>query len=141
MDILRSAHKTTAWVGSDNDTQVTLRWYKCAEGAKVFPHFHAFGSPVWETRPEEWTEGPGVELEPLEWATSNYPAPPGQEFHGRKEWYEKGIPQEVLDNPGPHEHEPCPPLIVPDVCHIRCDPVGVDPDFGGGRVEFLDTTF
>lgn len=140
MDILRSAHKTTAWVGSDNDTQVTLRWYKCAEGAKVFPHFHAFGSPVWEPDPANWTEGPGVELEPLEWVTSVYPAPPGQEFHGRREWYEKGIPQAILDNPGPHEQEPCVAEIVPDVCNIRCAPVALDPDFCRLRVDFQDFT-
>ena len=112
MDVLRSARVDTAWVGSDNDTTAQIRWYKCAEGAKAFPHFHAFGSPVWEPHPDDWTEGPGIETEPVRWAPSVIDATPGQEFHGKQEWYEKGIPRAVLDDPSPHAQPPC---IVPVV--------------------------
>lgn len=115
MDCLRSARVDTAWVGSDNPTQAEIRWYKCAEGANAFPTFHAFGSPVWEPDPDEWTQGPGVETEPVRWAPKDIPAPPGQEFHGSLEWYQKGIPQAVLDNPGPWEHPPCVvPRVIPE---------------------------
>ena len=107
MDVLRSARVDRAWIGSDNDTTAEVRWYKCREGAKPFPHFHAFGSPVWEPFPDEWTQGPGIETEPLRWASSKLNAPPGQEYHGELSWYQKGIPQAVLDDPEPHSHPPC----------------------------------
>lgn len=107
MDVLRSAHVTRARVGSDNGREAELRWYKCAPGAKAFPAFHAFGSPVWEPFPDEWTQGPGVYLEPLRWVTSRLEAPPGTEYHGRAEWYLKGIPQAILDHPDGHTTPPC----------------------------------
>jgi len=141
MDVLRSAHTSTAWIGSDNEETAEIRWYKCAEGAKPFPDFHAFGNPVWEPFPDEWTQGPGVESELLSWKAKDIDAPPGQEYHGELSWYQTGIPQAVLDNPGPHEREPCVPMIVPDVCNIRLAPVAADPDFGRLRVDFLDYTF
>lgn len=119
MDVLRTGCRMNAWVGSDNDEQVEIRWYKCAEGAKPFPHFHAFGSPMWEPHPEEWTKGPGVDAEPLTWASSVFPAPPGQEYHGELSWYQKGIPQAVLDNPEPWEHEPCVPVVPVGKSRIR----------------------
>jgi hypothetical protein len=141
MDVLRTGCRMNAWVGSDNDEQVELRWYKCAEGAKAFPHFHAFGSPMWEPDTVEWTEGPGVDRLPLTWVPKDIAAPPGQEFHGPVSWYQKGIPQAVLDNPEPWEHEPCVPEVVPDVCNIRLSPVATDPDRGRLRVDFQDFTF
>lgn len=119
MDVLRSARIDTAWVGSDNDTTSEIRWYKCAEGAKAFPHFHAFGSPVWEPHPDEWTQGPGVETEPVKWVPSAIDAPPGQEYHGQKEWYERGLPQAVLDNPEVHGRAPCIPVDVELVAELE----------------------
>jgi len=112
MDVLRSAHETKARVGSDNETEATLRWYRCAEGAKAYPGWHAFGNPVWEPFKDEWTEGPGVIDPPLKWVPSVIDAPPGTEFHGKKEWFEKGIPQSILDNPEPHKTPPCIPEVV-----------------------------
>lgn len=141
MDVCRTGSKLNAWVGADNDTQVEIRWYKCAEGAKVFPAFHAFGHPMWEPHPDEWIRGPGVDTLPFEWAPSVIPAPAGDDYHGPLEWYQKGIPQAVLDDPEPFEREPCQPVIVPDVFTIRCDPVSVAPDQATVRFEVQDFTF
>ena len=116
MDVLRSAHVTTARVGSDNATEASLKWYRCAEGAKAFPHFHAFGNPVWEPHKDDWIRGPGVEYPPEKWVSSIIDAPPGQEFHGKKEWYEKGLPQAILDNPEPHATPPC--IVEPTVLTV-----------------------
>lgn len=110
MDVLRSAHTSTARVGSDNGRTAEIQWYKCAEGAKVFPAFHAFGNPVWEPHPDEWIRGPGVVTPLLRWAAKDIDAPPGQDYHGQLSWYQEGIPQAVLDDPEPYETEPC---IVP----------------------------
>lgn len=109
MDVLRSAHKVSATVSADGLTKTKIRWYKAKPGAKAFPGFHSFGSAVWEPHPDEWTQGPGVESFPLEWAPKDIPAPPGREFHGRQEWYERGIPRDVLDNPEPWLTPPCRP--------------------------------
>lgn len=113
MDVLRSAHTVPALVGSDNDAESHIRWYRCKPGAQAFPGFHAFGSGVWEPDPEEWTQGPGVKSFPLTWKPSGILAPPGTEFHGREEWYERGIPQSVLDDPEGHTSPSCfPPPVA-----------------------------
>lgn len=113
MDVLRSAHTVPARVGSDNEAESQLRWYKCKPGAKAFPGFHAFGSAVWEPHPDEWTQGPGVKTGPLAWAKKDIVTPPGIEYHGQMEWYQKGIPQSVLDNPEPHKSPTCFPPPLP----------------------------
>lgn len=113
MDFLRSAHRVPAVVSADGQTSTKIRWYKCKPGAKAFPGFHAFGSAIWEPHPDEWTQGPGVEVGPLEWRPSGINAPPGREFHGQQEWFEKGIPREVLDNPEPRMRPPCIPAPIP----------------------------
>lgn len=119
MDMLRSARVDTAWVGSDNPTQVEIRWYKCHEGAKVFPTFHAFGSPVWEPDADSWTEGPGVEKDAVRWVPKDIEPPAGQDYHGELSWYQKGIPQSVLDDPEPWGHEPCPPVKPMHIARVR----------------------
>lgn len=113
MDFLRSAHRVPAVVSADGQTSTKIRWYKCKPGAKAFPGFHAFGSAIWEPHPDEWTEGPGVKSFPLEWRPAGIRAPAGTEFHGQQEWYEKGIPREVLDDPEPHKRPPCIPAPIP----------------------------
>lgn len=126
MDVLRSANTTTARVSADGKTKAVLRWYKCAEGAKAFPGFHAFGHPIWEPFPDEWTQGPGVETPPLAWSPALKNPPPGQEFHGEQAWYEKGIPQAILDFPAGHETEPCvaknDPLVMGVKVGLRIAP-------------------
>lgn len=138
MDVLRSAHATNARVGSDNLTESKIRWYKCKPGAKAFPGFHAFGSPVWEPHPDEWTQGPGVFAEPLTWTPKDIQAPPGTEFHGLKEWYERGIPQAVFDKPLPFKREPCipPPLGLGVVAGmtVALSPVGPEMECVGCEV-------
>jgi hypothetical protein len=121
MDVLRSGRVDRAWIGSDNPTVAEIRWYKCSEGAKVFPTFHAFGSPVWEPDPDEWTQGPGVETEPVRWAPKDILAPPGQEYHGPLSWYQEGIPQTVFENPAPWEHELCKPKVFTFTSGIRIE--------------------
>lgn len=119
MDVLRSGHTTTARVGSDNQTSTTLKWYRCQPGAKAFPGFHAFGNPVWEPHVDDWTAGPGVDWPPVKWsATAAAFPPPGLEFHGLREWYEKGIPQSVLDAPADYERESC--FGDPIALGLRC---------------------
>lgn len=134
MDVLRSAHTTTAWVGADNDRQAEIRWYKCAEGAKAFPHFHAFGNPVWEPFPDEWTDGPGVEMEPIKWVKKDIDPPAGDHFHGDPSWYEKGIPQAVFDNPTPYEKTPCVRWPVVPVGGLRLGGRAMIPPAGGVRL-------
>ncbi len=96
--------------GAVPGTVANIRWFLAKPGAKIFPGWHAFGSPVWEPHPDEWTKGPGVFSEVEAWSKNHVPCPDGQEFHGLAQWYETGIPPEVLADPTPHETTDCWPF-------------------------------
>lgn len=107
MDMLRSCAIQRAEFGQERGTVAQLRWFLCKPGAKAFAGFHAFGSPVWEPQPYEWTQGPGI-FEPLDnWSRNHIPCPDGQEFHGEADWFLNGIPTSVLKNPTPWERPEC----------------------------------
>lgn len=107
VDMLRSCSVQRAEFGTVPGTTGLIRWYLCKPGAKVFPGWNAFVSPVWEPQPWEWTTGPGVYEQNLHWSPNHIPCPPGQEFHGEESWYQDGIPPEVLANPEPYERPDC----------------------------------
>lgn len=91
MDQLRSCGLSRVRLFANSDEETLIRWYPAAPGALPFPAFHAFGYPVWEEYPDEFT-GPGVFLAGQEWRGNRYPALPGQHFHGDLEWFQKGMP-------------------------------------------------
>jgi len=97
MDLLRShmLSKTRIYKGSNAET--TVRWFPCKPGALPFPHWHAFGSPVWnDRRTRDEFIGPGVLYAGQLWRGKRYPAPDGQHFHGAAEWFATGLPSSEL---------------------------------------------
>jgi len=112
VDMLRSCSVQLAEVGREPGTQSNLRWFLCADGAKVFPGWNAFASPVWEPFPDDWKKGPGIFSPLLNWSKNHIPCPPGLEFHGEEDWFENGIPSEVLANPDAYKRPLCPGFAV-----------------------------
>lgn len=94
--MLRSFHLTRTRMTSDTGEAFWVRWYPCAPGALPYPNWHAFGSPVWDEDLEDDFVGPGCFHQPLCWRGTKYPSPPGQEHHGRPEWFEFGLPSQYL---------------------------------------------
>lgn len=76
----------------DSGETFWVRWYPSAPGAKPYPDWHAFGSPIWEGGDPDDFVGPGALREPLIWRGKTYPAPPGQHFRGLPEWFADGLP-------------------------------------------------
>lgn len=95
-DVLRSFHSVDAWFDENRTIKAKIRWYPCKQGAKPLPVPSAFGSPVWEPNPDDWTVGPGVESGPLIWRRTRYPAPRGDHYHGEGENFLKGITSDQL---------------------------------------------
>lgn len=98
-------------------------WMPCQPGAKVFPGWHAYGATIWNCDPDEWTTGPGLESAPIVWSPSTRRPPPGQEYHGPRDWFQFGIPEEVINNQeGYIESQPQPqhgcPWPIPIT--VRC---------------------
>lgn len=112
MDVLRTGGLSWIELGTQPGEIRRIRWFKAKPGAKAFPAFHAFGHPVWEPHPDDWQQGPGVYEGPKKWAPSIMPCPPGREYHGELEWFQKGIPPEVFADPVPFEHPPCLGYVV-----------------------------
>lgn len=92
MDFLRVfGTQEVRYIQGLNATQ-KIRWYKAADGAKVFPHEHAFGFPVWDgdhynPEPEIGTQG-----NRLKWSQGTNPGLTGQHFEGNAEWFLRGVP-------------------------------------------------
>ena len=92
MDRLRSHMLSRVRLFRGSDLETTIRWFPCAPGAKPFPGWHAFGSPVWEDRrTRDEFIGPGVLFAGQEWRGKRYPAPPGEHFHGDLEDFLLGL--------------------------------------------------
>jgi len=128
-DFLRQCHTLNAEFGRDSSHIFKVRWYKAKPGAKVLPIDSAFASPVWEPNRDELGSNPGMHWPPTKWRPSRYPSPNGQEYHGQDDFYLRGIPDGVFDNPGPHEHPICPGYAV--VCEV----------FGKGYVNSSPTVY
>lgn len=105
MDMLRSANLAKALMVQGSDVTTWVRWHQAAPDARPFPTWHAFGSQFWEWNRE--FEGPGFLQPPLIWRRKEYPAAPGQEYHGLAEWFLKGLPS-----------EPPLPAPVPELCGV-----------------------
>lgn len=95
-DVLRSFHRVPAVITPDGKTETRIHWKPCKAGAKAFPGWHSYGSAVWEPHPEDWIKGPGLQTGPLTYSNGRGYVPPGQEFHGPREWFEEGIPTNVI---------------------------------------------
>lgn len=95
-DVLRTYHVVDAKIDERGTITKRIKWKPCKPGAKAFPGWHSYGSPVWEPHPEDWTSGPGIETGPLTYHNGKGYVPPGQEFHGPKEWFETGIPSSEI---------------------------------------------
>lgn len=69
MDFGRAGYKQTVKLWADTEEEVTIRWYRAAPGAQVFPEAHGFTRPEWTWdrdyrpelprlgQPEEWDAG------------------------------------------------------------------------------------
>jgi len=96
-DVLRTYHAVNARIDDKGLVTKRIRWKPCKSGAKAFPGWHSYGSPVWEPHPEDWIKGPGIESGPLIYSNGRGYVPPGVEFHGNQEWFEAGIPKKEID--------------------------------------------
>jgi hypothetical protein len=97
-DILRSHMLGWTQILRDSAEKTWIRVYPSAPGAKAYPGWHAFGSPVWESD-FPVPDGIGVYPHPFPWRGKRYPAPPGQHFRGLPEWYQFGLPSADLSVP------------------------------------------
>lgn len=59
MDYLSRCYRATVRPFRDSDRTVTVRWFFCAPGAKIFPGEHLFGSQVWRPDIGVAPDGPG----------------------------------------------------------------------------------
>lgn len=98
MDVLRSGYAVPMRLVRDSDDTISIRWYKCADGADVFPGPHAFGSSIWNGDDYDYSTGLGEASSQREWRRSVLTTtPPGIEHHGPDEWFRDGIPAEGMD--------------------------------------------
>lgn len=94
MDWVRSCYATRARLYPDSDDAVTMTWFFAAKNAKLFPHYHRFGSGNWASGNEPW-EGPGE----VQGASRRYfkgarpSAKLGREFHGPLAGFQGGLAQ------------------------------------------------
>lgn len=107
MDVLRSFHATQTYVDEARTVKSWVRWYPAKPGAKPFPQQHAFGSPVWEPDRGEFEVGPSCLLDGLQYRSKRFAAPNGQHFHGELEWFQSGLPSEVLSNLQAYQRPEC----------------------------------
>lgn len=99
MDFIRSGAVTAIrpWAGSD-DT-IAIRWFRCAEGAKPFPHEHAFAGMYFEGNYNQEFQGPGLFNREFESVKSTNPGYAGTHFEGNPAWFLSGIPLAHRDDP------------------------------------------
>jgi hypothetical protein len=93
MDYLRAGYTAPARWQASGDSTITLRWFRAAEGAAVYPLPHAFGSTVWDIAEDVAQAGPGeLPNSRIAWAGSPSNPPPGLSTDTPAEWLSEGVP-------------------------------------------------
>lgn len=58
MDFIKRAYVTKMKLAKNSSELTQVRWFKCAAGAKVFPHLSAFRSGIWDRQSHRSAETP-----------------------------------------------------------------------------------
>jgi hypothetical protein len=92
MDYLRAGYTAPArWRAAGDDT-MSIRWYRAAPGARVYPLLHAFGSTVWDVPSDVANTGPGEVPLIRTWAGSPPAVPAGLTSPTPAEYFAGGVP-------------------------------------------------
>lgn len=94
MDVIEGGARTAIRPYADSDDTIAIRWFKCAPGAKVFPHRHAFAAMYFEGDYNQDFQGPGLFNRDFENVKPTNPGYPGTHFEGDPRWFLHGIPPE-----------------------------------------------
>lgn len=102
MDYLHSCYTAPARLIAGSDETFTVRWYRAAPGAKVYPFPHAFASSVWDDSVTLGRrEGVGEFKHGHVWSPNRVYPFDGQCDVPNPDWLLHGLPQSVYDSGPP----------------------------------------
>jgi hypothetical protein len=115
-------YTTKATIFADDDTEVTLRWFRVPFGTPFLPVPHLWAGKPWRFDRTPPTLGPGELTQTPTRVVKGFPPVTPSQWLGADSWWEKGVPFAAIGGPVQSRPGVCVPPLQ-GLCATGCESV------------------